>query len=73
MIADKIPELKKLSAEEKLLLVKELWDELVSQPNAFPPRADHVKLLRERLVHYERHPEDVIAWEQLKGQILGSR
>ena len=39
MIAEKIPELKSLSAEEKLILVGELWNELAAQPDAFPPRA----------------------------------
>jgi hypothetical protein len=38
MIAEKIPELKTLSAEEKLILVGELWDELAASPDAFPPR-----------------------------------
>jgi hypothetical protein len=60
-IAEKIPELKSLSPEEKLILVGELWDELAADPNAFPPREDHIKILRERLEHYRQHPEDVIA------------
>ena len=55
MIAEKIPELKTLSAEEKLILVGELWDELAAYPDAFPPREDHIKLLRERLEHYRQH------------------
>ena len=61
MIAEKIPELKRLSVEEKLILVRELWDELAAQPNAFPPREDHIKLLRERLEHYRQQPHDTIA------------
>ena len=73
MIVEKIPELKSLSPEEKLILVGELWDELAAQPAAFPPREDHIKLLKERLDHYRRHPEDVVAWEQVKKRILGSR
>jgi len=73
MIAEKIPELRNLSAEEKLILVGELWNELAAQPNAFPPREDHIKLLRERLDHYRQHPEDVVAWENVKARILESR
>ena len=73
MIAEKIPELKKLSTDEKLILVGELWQELAAQPDAFPPREDHIKLLRERLEHYRQHPEDVIAWEDVKARILASR
>lgn len=73
MIADKIPALKALSLDEKLILVGELWDELSTHPDAFPPRAEHVKLLQERLEHYRRHPEDVSAWEDVKARILASR
>ena len=73
MIAEKIPDLKSLSAEEKLILVGELWDELAAPPGAFPPREDHVKLLRGRLEHYRQHPEDTVAWETVKARILASR
>jgi putative addiction module component (TIGR02574 family) len=73
MIAEKIPELKSLSLDEKLILVRELWDELAAQPNAFPPREDHIKLLQERLEHYREHPHDTIAWEEVKARILASR
>ena len=73
MIAEKIPELKSLSADEKLILVGELWDELAAQPDAFPPREEHVRILRERLEHYRQHPEDVVAWEDVKARILASR
>ena len=73
MIAERIPELKSLSQEEKLILVGELWDELAAQPDAFPPREEHIRLLKERLEHYRKHPQDVVAWEQVKERILGSR
>ena len=73
MIAERIPELKSLSAEEKLILIGELWEELAAQPDAFPPREDHIKLLQERLEYYRQHPTDVIAWEEVKARILRSR
>lgn len=73
MIAERIPELKRLSVEEKLILVKELWDQLAEHPETLPPREDHIKLLQQRLAHFEKHPEDVLAWEDVKARILGSR
>ncbi len=73
MIAEKIPELKSLSPEEKLILVGELWDDLAAHPEIFPPREDHIRLLRERLEHYRKHPEDTVAWEDVKARILASR
>ena len=73
MIAEKIPALKSLSPEEKLILVGELWDELAARPDSFPPREDHIVLLKERLEHYRQHPADAVAWEDLKARILGFR
>jgi len=73
MIADKIPELKALSPEEKLILVAELWDELAAHPGSFPPREDHLGILQERMEHYRQHPEDVVAWEDVKSRIFASR
>ena len=73
MVAEKIPQLKTLSSEEKLILVGELWDQLAADPQAFPKRDDHLKLLEARLAHFRQHPEDVIAWEEVKKRILSSR
>lgn len=73
MIAEKIPELKTLSPEEKLILVGELWDELAAHPDAFPPREDHIKLLQDRLEKYRQNPQDTVAWESVKARILASR
>ena len=73
MIAERIPELKNLSPSEKLILVGELWDELAATPDAFPPREDHIKILEERLAHYRQHPDDIVAWEDVKARILASR
>ena len=73
MIAERIPELKRLSSEEKLILVGEIWDELASDPDAFPPRGDHIKILQERLQRYRENPSDVHSWEEVKARILASR
>ncbi len=73
MIAERIPELKNLSPDEKLILIGELWDELAAHPEAFPAREDHIKILRERLEHHRQHPQDVVAWEDVKARILASR
>ena len=73
MIAEKIPALKMLSPEEKLILVGELWEELATTPEAFPVREDHVRILQDRLEHYRLHPQDVTAWEDVKARILGAR
>ena len=73
MIAEKIPQLQNLSPDEKLTLIGELWDELAPDLEQFPPREDHIKILRERMEHFRQHPEDPIAWEDVKARILASR
>jgi putative addiction module component (TIGR02574 family) len=73
MVVEKIPQLKSLSSEEKLILVGELWDQLAADPKAFPERQDHVQILEERLARLHERPDDVIAWEEVKKRILSSR
>lgn len=73
MITEKIPELQKLSLEEKLMLFGELWEELAVHPEAFPLREDHIELLEQRLEHFRQHPDDTVSWEALKARILASR
>ena len=69
MIAERIPELQKLTAEEQLILVGELWDALAARPDAFPPREDHVQILEERLAEHRRNPDDVIPWGEVKRRL----
>lgn len=73
MIAEPIPELQRLSPEEKLVLAGELWDEWAALPDAIPRRDDHTELLQARLEHYRRNPESATAWEDVKARILASR
>jgi len=73
MIAERIPDLQKLTLQEKLALAGELWDEIATSEECLPPRQDHVRLLEERLAEYKRHPENVAPWEEVKQRILASR
>jgi putative addiction module component (TIGR02574 family) len=73
MIAERLPDLQRLTPEEKLILVGELWDDLAAHPEMFPPRRDHIKLLEERIEHYRNHPDDTTSWDTLKQRILSSR
>lgn len=73
MIAERIPELKRLSLNEKLILVSELWEELSEHPEVFPPEQEHVNLLQERQAHYRQNPGSLSAWEDVKARIIASR
>ena len=73
MIAERIPALKTLSAEEKLALASELWDEVAEHPELLPIREDHVKILQERMQEFERNPHDTVPWEAVKKRLRSSR
>lgn len=70
MIIDKIPELKKLSNPEKLLLINELWASLSLQEDALPVPESHKKILDERLREHEANPEQGSTWKEVKFRIL---
>lgn len=66
MIAERIPEIAKLTREERLLLACELWDEDWDlHPDPAKDRALEAHLI-ERWKDYEAHPEAVISYEDLK-------
>ena len=70
MIIDTIPELRKLSNPENLLLINELWDSLSSQEDDLPVPESHKRILDERLREHEANPETGSAWEEVKSRIL---
>ena len=73
MIADKIPEPKNLSAEEKLTLACEPWEEIETHPELLPVREDHARILETRLAKHERHPQDTTPWSEIEKRLLGPR
>jgi hypothetical protein len=72
MIAEKIPELCKLSSDQKILLAAELWREAVG-PEAETPNPAMVRALRERLDYYRAHPEQVSTWEEVRARIASRK
>jgi len=70
MIINTIPELKKLSNSEKLLLINELWDSLSSQEDALPVPEFHKEILDDRLKDHEANPEEGSTWKEVKARIL---
>jgi putative addiction module component (TIGR02574 family) len=72
MIKDKIPELQTLSPAEKFALAIELWDELASNPDEIPVTDEQLNELDRRFEEYQRNPDTVITWEELKTKILSA-
>ena len=59
----------RLSVEERLALVEELWDSIAEGSAALPlTEAQRVELDR-RLAEHEAHPDDVVPWKDVKASI----
>ena len=67
MIAERIPEIAKLTREERLLLACELWDEEFDDSQPSSAREESiVGLLDARMKDYEANPQSAIPWEEFK-------
>lgn len=73
MILEMIPEVKKLSPSEKLLLVTELWDDLAAHPTEVPVSREQIAELDRRMEEYRRDPKQVTSWEAIQQRILGGK
>lgn len=73
MIIEKLPQIKELSSSEKMLLVNELWNDLVAHPSEIPVSRETLAELDRRIEKYEKNPESVTTWEEAKVRILRSR
>jgi putative addiction module component (TIGR02574 family) len=66
MILETIPDVKSLSAAEKLLLVSELWDDLAAHPTEVPVSREQIAELDRRMEAYRRDPSQVTSWEAIQ-------
>jgi putative addiction module component (TIGR02574 family) len=71
MILESIPELKRLTSSEKLLLVSELWNDLAEHPTEVPVSREQMAELDRRMAEYRRDPNNVTTWEAIQKRILG--
>ena len=67
MIVENYPELANLDAEEKLILAGELWKSATSPKKNSPElSAETVRMLEERLAHFEENPNTGVKWDVLR-------
>lgn len=72
MIAETIPGLSALSADQKIMLAAELWREAVAE-TAETPDPEIVQALRERLDYHVKHPDQVSTWEAVRSKIAARK
>jgi putative addiction module component (TIGR02574 family) len=72
MILEKFPEVRRLTASEKLIFVSELWNDLEAHPSEVPVSREVIAELDRRMEHFLQHPEAFRTWEAVKERVLGS-
>jgi putative addiction module component (TIGR02574 family) len=63
-----IPEISKLSIPEKILLVEDLWDSIISEEVALPVPESHKQELRKRIASLDSIGK-LLTLEELKAKI----
>jgi putative addiction module component (TIGR02574 family) len=59
----------RLSIEERLALIQEIWDSIVAEGR--PPLSEaRSRELRRRVAEDDASPDDVIPWDQVKAQAV---
>jgi putative addiction module component (TIGR02574 family) len=57
-----------MSVEDRIDLVKDIWDSVAIEAGLLPPSASEKAELDRRLAEDDAHPDDVIAWESIKAE-----
>ena len=71
MISQSITEsFRKLSPDDKIRLLEELWSEVAEEYAAMPLTEAQRQLLDDRLQQHAENPEDVELWETVRDDVL---
>ena len=60
----------RLSVEDRLLLVGEIWDSIAHAQPTVPLTESQQQELERRLRDHEQNPDDVVSWEDVKAATL---
>jgi len=71
MILEKFPEVRRLTASEKLIFVSELWNDLEAHPSEVPVAREIIAELDRRMEHFREHPGEFTTLESGRERILG--
>jgi putative addiction module component (TIGR02574 family) len=69
MRINEIPDIAKLSTAEKILLVEDLWDHIISDESAIAVPQSHIKELEKRLEKYAADPGTLLSIEDLQTRV----
>ncbi len=64
-----LDELLKLSVPERIQLVEDLWDSIVTDPEALPLTQAQRAGIERRLAEHDREPGSAISWEEVRARL----
>jgi putative addiction module component (TIGR02574 family) len=59
----------KLSVDERLALVEELWDSIAESSGELPLTEAQQTELDRRLAEHQANPDDVVPWEEVRASV----
>lgn len=62
-----------MSVAQRILIVEEIWDSIVENPDSLPLTDSQKQELDKRLNSYYENPEADIPWEKVKERLLSSQ
>jgi hypothetical protein len=64
-----IPDVKSMTKEEKLLTMRNLWEDMRSDISATPETPEIIDLLDQRVARIASGEAELLEWDQVKGSI----
>ena len=73
MLLEQFPDVRSLSATDKLIFLGELWDDLAEHPSDVPVSREIIEELDRRMEEFRKHPDQFTTWEAIQEKVLGRR
>jgi putative addiction module component (TIGR02574 family) len=69
MLIERMPEVQRLSSEEKLRLAAELWGEIEGKQDEIAVDESVYALLEKRFADHQNDPASAVTWQDFKSRI----
>ncbi len=67
--SNSLENIKKLSVSERILIIEDIWDSIISSKEDFPITDEQKKELDSRLEVYNKNPKEGKSWKEVKNNI----
>jgi putative addiction module component (TIGR02574 family) len=63
----------RLSVDDRLALVQEIWDSIAEQPDLAPLSDEQKRVLDQRLADLDANPGNVMTWDEIKRSVQANQ